>query len=168
MNVHYFRKVSIRIFTRTCRTWMVARHGGIGLDPNLWPSNSRSKSLSTIFAMTQFDSKCQNIQTSFFSFLIFAKVWLGRTIVTHRQTHTHTLTHPHTHRNEQAHGYGRNLADLLTYQYSLFKQQNSKSLNYSSVARWGSGVHGPNSEIIIFNGKWVKWPIQFIKIHEGL
>ena len=42
-----------------------------------------------------------SLQTLFFTFLIFAKVWLVQTKVTHWQTHIHT----HTHRNRQAHSY---------------------------------------------------------------
>ena len=40
-----------------------------GLDSILWPSKSRLKSRSTIFAMTPLDGKCQNLQTSFITFL---------------------------------------------------------------------------------------------------
>ena len=45
-----------------------------------------------------FDCKCQNLQTSFCTFLIFAKVWPVQTIVTDTQAH----------RNGQAHSYRRN------------------------------------------------------------
>ena len=45
-----------------------------GLDSNLEPSNSMSRPPSIIFAITPFDGKCQNLETSFFTFLIFTKV----------------------------------------------------------------------------------------------
>ena len=35
-----------------------------------------------------FDGKCQNLQTAFFTFLIFAMVWPVRSIVTDRHIHT--------------------------------------------------------------------------------
>ena len=35
---------------------------------------NRSRSRSTIFTMTPYDGRCQNLQTSFFALLIFAKV----------------------------------------------------------------------------------------------
>ena len=44
-------------------------------DINMLHSESKSKSRSTIFANDTFDGKCQNQQTSFCTFFIFAKVW---------------------------------------------------------------------------------------------
>ena len=64
----------------------------------------RSRLWNTIFAMTPFDGKCQNQQTSFFTiFFIFAKVQPGRKKVTDtrtnrqtdRQTDTYTETDKH-------------------------------------------------------------------------
>ena len=40
---------------------------------NLLPSKNKSRSRSTIFAITPLDGKCQNLQWHFFTFLIFAK-----------------------------------------------------------------------------------------------
>ena len=48
------------------------------------------RSQSTIFVMTPFDGKCQNLQMSFFTFLILAKVRSVRKKVT--ETHTQTDT----------------------------------------------------------------------------
>ena len=76
----------------------------------LLPSKSRSRSRSTIFAVTPFHAKCQYLQTSFFTFLILAQVRPVRTIVTDK--HTHRNTHWHIQRTEQAHRYRRNLAYL--------------------------------------------------------
>ena len=42
-----------------------------GLDSNLLLSKSRSRSRSKIFAMTRFDGKCQNLQTTIYILLIF-------------------------------------------------------------------------------------------------
>ena len=56
---------------------------------NFLPLKNRSRSQSTIFPITPFDGKYQNLQTSFFTFLICAKVWPVRTKLTYtRQTHT--------------------------------------------------------------------------------
>ena len=52
------------------------------------PQENRSRSWSTIFAMRPVDGICQNLQTSFFTFLIFVKVRRVRMIVTHRHTET--------------------------------------------------------------------------------
>ena len=49
--------------------------------------------------MTPFDGKdgkCQNVQTSFITFLIFAKVRPVRTKLTGTLADTHTHTHTHT------------------------------------------------------------------------
>ena len=69
---------------------------------NILPSKSRSRSRIAIFALTLFHGKYQNLQNSFFTFVIFAM----RTILTDRHTHTHI------HRNGQANVYWRILADL--------------------------------------------------------
>ena len=53
---------------------------------------SSSRSRRAILAITSFDDKCQHLQTSYFTFFIFAKVWPLRTIV----TDTHTDSHAHT------------------------------------------------------------------------
>ena len=57
---------------------------------NICNRKSRSSSKSTIFAMTSFDDNCQSLQTSFFTFFIFAKVRPVRPKVT--DTHTHKRT----------------------------------------------------------------------------
>ena len=53
-------------------------------------------SQSTIFAVTSFDGNCQNLETSFFTFLIFGNVRHARTIAkdTHTDTHTQKETRP--------------------------------------------------------------------------
>ena len=53
--------------TRPCHTCMGVRHCGKVLTESL-TFQSRSRSPSTIFTMTPFDGKCQNLQTSFFTF----------------------------------------------------------------------------------------------------
>ena len=59
---------------------------------NLLPPKSWSKSRNAIFTNTQFDGKCQSLQTSVFAFFISVMVWPMRTIFTDRHTHTHTQT----------------------------------------------------------------------------
>ena len=75
-----------------------------GLHSNLRPSKSRSRSGITIFTDT-IRGKCQNLPKSFFTFLIFIKVWPVWTKVTDK-------TDRHRRGNGQAHSYMRNLADL--------------------------------------------------------
>ena len=58
----------------------------------VWPWKRRSRSWHTIFSMTLFDGKCQNLQTSFFTFFIFAKVKPVWTKVTDMQADRHTDT----------------------------------------------------------------------------
>ena len=61
------------------------------------------------FTISSFDDKIsQNLQTSFFTCLIFAKVWPVRKKVPDTQTNTQT----HRHRNGQSLGHRRNLTDL--------------------------------------------------------
>ena len=48
-----------------------------------------------------FDDECQSVPTSFFTFLIFAKIWPVRTILTNTHTHRHTHTQTHIHRDTQ-------------------------------------------------------------------
>ena len=92
---HYGKYINIR----TRHTYMGVCHYGkylhsshlYGRSPP-WEgldSKTRSRSRSTIFATTTpFDDKCQNIQTSFFTFVIFAMVRPVQTIVTDRHTYT--------------------------------------------------------------------------------
>ena len=68
-----------------------------GVDLNLRPSKSRSRSRSTTFTTMSLVGKRNNLQKTFFRFLIFVKVWHGRTIVTPRQTDRQTDRHAHTH-----------------------------------------------------------------------
>ena len=56
--------------------------------------------------------KCQNLQTSFFTFFIFTKVLPVRTKVTDTDNQTDRQTDTQTHINGQAHGYRGNLVDL--------------------------------------------------------
>ena len=57
---------------------------------NIWPPKSTSRSRSTIFSISPFDGKCQNLLTTFSTFLILAKMWPVRTILTDRQSHRET------------------------------------------------------------------------------
>ena len=61
------------------------------LDSNIGPSKSISRSRRTIFTITPFVGKCQNLHTSIF--LIFAKVWPVLMKVADTHTHRHTQTY---------------------------------------------------------------------------
>ena len=82
---------------------------------NLLSPKSGSWSQSAIFAITQFDCKCQNLQISFFTLLIFAMVSPVLTILTHarERARTNMHTYTHTHRNRQASGFKRILQICL-------------------------------------------------------
>ena len=76
--------------------------------------------------MTQFDDKYRNQQTSFFIFLIFAKIGREVTAVTHThaRTHAHTQTHTHTntHTHTYAHTHARTNAHTHTHTYTHSKR----------------------------------------------
>ena len=86
----------------------------------IWNRKCTSRSRSTIFAATPFDGKCQNLQTSFFTFTLFAMIRPVRKKVT--ETHRHACTY----RNGQAHSYRRNLAVLPKKSFlCTLKRQNA-------------------------------------------
>ena len=75
-NVCIFQRLLVKI-----ATWKV------------WLWKFRSRSQIKIFAMTPFDGKCQDLQTSFFTFYIFIKVRPVRTKVIYTHTEPRTETY---------------------------------------------------------------------------
>ena len=101
----------------------------------IFTSKSRSRSRSAIFSIIPFDSKCQNLQTSFFALLIIAKVWHVRMGVTHTYTCTHTQAQKRTNP-----GYRRFLRPKNKSRCSIILSSCSENVRTHTYWWWLGGM----------------------------